>query len=73
MSQQKARYRVLTFNPSTYAMKTDFLDAACDEGALTMALERFGDDRWEIFEGSRLVARSGAPESSITRKHAMGG
>ena len=73
MSQQKARYRVLTFNPSTYAMKTDFLVAACDEEVLTMALERFADHRWEIFEGRRLVATNGAPEPLVTRKHALGG
>ena len=73
MSQENARYRLHTFNPRTHAMKTEFLDAACEEGALTVALERFPDHRWEIFEGRRLVAMNGAPEPLLTRKHALGG
>lgn len=52
MSQQNARYRVHTFNSQTFAMKTEFLDAAHDDGAVFLAMERFADHRWEIFEAS---------------------
>ena len=73
MSQQNARYRVHTFNPKTFAMETEFLDSVHDDDAVALAMERFADHRWEIFEGRRLVAMNGAPEPLLTRKHALGG
>ena len=72
MASKSARYRTHILNPRTFEMRAEFIDANTDESAVQVTMERFGNYRWELFEGGRLVAMNGAPEPSQTRKQLRG-
>ena len=68
MSSGNARYRTSILDPRTFEMRAEFIHANTDEGALLLTMERFGNYRWELFEGKRLVATHNGPEPVNTRE-----
>lgn len=73
MSSNNPRYRTNILDPRTFEMRAEFIHANTDEVALELTMERFGNYRWELFEGRRLVATHSAPEMSPTREHPLRG
>ena len=59
MTSQIKTYRVCRFDGARHDVTADWLEAASDEEAVAMARAAAGN-RWELWDGHRLVAQMDA-------------